>query len=123
MSSLIDITQSLGDPDFVAPIQQISRKYQVDSFGKTVITECVFNTVGSVQPISGADVQKVPELMRVVNMKTFWIKGQIIASEPGKYSDILVFLGRRFQILTVDDWSQWGVGYSQGVCVAEIPAP
>lgn len=119
----IDVTELLGDPDFVGPIQQISRQYRVDSFGKSVLTECVVNTVGSVQPITGRELQKIPELMRVANMMTFFLKGVITVSEFGKYSDILVFAGKRFQILTTNDWSAWGTGWAEGACIAEVPAP
>lgn len=123
MSSRIDITELLTDPDFVGPIIHIGRKYRVDSYGKNVLNECPVNTVGSVQPISGREILKIPESMRVVNMMTFFLKGTIVASAPGKYSDILVFEGQRFQVLTVNDWSAWGQGFCEGTCVAEVPAP
>lgn len=121
--ALVDVTELLGDPDFVATMQQISRTYRVDIYGKNVMTESIIQTVGSIQPISGRDLQKLPEMYRAVNVMTFWLKGTIVASEPGKYSDILVFKGRRFQVLSIYDWSSWGAGWSEGACIAEVPSP
>jgi hypothetical protein len=121
--ALVDVTELLGDPDFVGPIRQISRQYRVDSFGKNVLTECPHDTVGSVQPISPADLQRLPEQLRVGNLMTFFMKGTITASSPGKYTDVLMYRGLRFQVLTVNDWSAWGAGWCEGACVAEVPAP
>jgi hypothetical protein len=120
--SLVDVTELLGDPDFVGPMQQITRVTQVDGLGQNILTECCNDTFGSIQPISGREIFKIPESMRVANMMTFWIKGVIKATSPGKYSDILVFNGCRFQVMTVNDWSAWGQGYSEGACVAEVPS-
>jgi galactose-6-phosphate isomerase len=121
--SLIDVTELMHDPDFVGPICHIGRQARIDSYGQQTLLECSTNTQGSVQPISGRELQKVPEAMRVANMMTFYLAGKIVASEPGKYSDILVFNGCRFQVMTVNDWSAWGAGWTEGVCIAEVPAP
>jgi galactose-6-phosphate isomerase len=116
----IDVTELLTDPDFVGPIQQIKRKDLVDNFGVLQLTEVCVNTVGSVQPISGREINRLPESLRVADMMTFYIKGVITASAPGKYSDILVSNGKRYQILSVNDWSAWGAGWCKGACVAEV---
>jgi Na+/citrate or Na+/malate symporter len=113
----------MTDPDFVGQIQHVSRKTVQNSYGENILTDCTANTVGSVQPISTKDIQKIPEAMRIANMLTFFIKGTIVASAPGKYSDILIFQGQRFQVMTVNDWSAWGAGYCEGMCIAEIPSP
>ena len=116
----IDVTELMTDPDFVGPIKQIKRKDLVDNFGRLQLTEICIDTVGSVQPITGKELNRMPESLRVADMMTFYIKGVITATAPGKYSDILVFAGKRFQILTVTDWSAWGQGWASGACVAEV---
>lgn len=118
----IDVSELMDDPDFVDELTIITRTPWVDSFGMNRIGEMDFVTVGSVQPASFRTVQKLPEAMRVADMSSFWLKGQIIASAPGKYSSILVFRKKRYQVISVADWSNFGQGYTEGICVAEVPS-
>lgn len=118
----IDVTDLLSDPDFVDAICVIDRVPFINSFGENTLREASTTSVGSVQPASGRVIQRIPEAMRVANMSSFWFKGVITASSPGKYSSILVFKGQRYQVQTVFDWSNFGQGYTEGTCVAEIPA-
>ena len=79
-------------------------------------------TVGSVQPASGKVVQRLPDALRVADISSFWVKGVITADGTTKYPDILVFQGRRYQVQTVADFSNYGQGYCEGTCVAEKPS-
>ena len=115
----IDVTELMSDPDFVDPIQVITRTPAINFLGENILTEKVLNTVGSVQPASGRTISRIPEALRVANVSSFWFKGEIIASAPGKYSSILVFRGKRYQVQVVFDWSNFGEGYSEGTCVFE----
>jgi hypothetical protein len=117
----VDVSELLCDPDFVDPIQVITRVTRVDLQGKNRLQEQVQNTFGSVQPAKYAAVMKAPEAMRVENLMSFWFKGAIIASAPGDYSSILVFKGKRYQVKTVSDWSSFGDGFTEGLCVAQVP--
>lgn len=117
--SRIDVTELMHDPDFVGPITHIFRTSRLNQFGENVLTECAKETQGSVQPISGKEIQKIPESLRVADMMTFYFEGEIIAAPQGKYPDILVFNGKRYQVMTVNDWSAWGAGWVEGMCVAE----
>lgn len=118
----LDVTELLSDPDFVDPVVLVNRVPFVNSLGENSLQESSLNTVGSVQPASGRTLQRLPEALRVANVSSFWLKATIIAAEPGKYSSILVFKGKRYQVQTVFDWSNYGEGYTEGTCVAELPA-
>jgi hypothetical protein len=120
--SQIDVTELLSDPDFVDEVCLVTRVPFINSLGENTLKESNLKTVGCVQPASGRVIQRLPEALRVANMSSFWLKATIIASEPGKYSSILVFKGKRYQVQTVFDWSNWGEGYTEGTCVAEVPA-
>lgn len=119
----VDVTELLSDPDFVDPIKLVTRTSSINSFGENTIQEVTLDTIGSVQPASGKTIQRLPEALRVVNISSFWFKGKITTSEPGKYSSVLVFKGQRYQVQTVMDWSNFGEGWCEGTCVAEVPAP
>jgi len=120
--SRIDVSELLSDPDFVDQMVQIRRAPSVNSQGKNILKEENIKTIGSVQPASGRTVLRLPEEFRVANMSEFFMKGVITATGPGKYSDVLVFKGKRYQVHVVFDWSNWGLGYTEGVCVEEVPA-
>lgn len=117
--ALIDVSELLVDPDFVDPITQIKRVPTIDTSGTQTFTETPFETIGSVQPASTATIQKMPEALRVANLRSFWIKGIITYQSTGQYPDILVFKGKRYQVNSVSDWSNFGEGYTEGTCVAE----
>lgn len=117
----IDVDELFSDPDFADAIIRIVRASTINSRGQNVLSESQTPTVGSIQPASNKVIQRLPEQLRVADMKSFWIKGPITATAPGEYSDILVQNGIRYQVQYVSDWSNWGEGYSEGVCVAERP--
>ncbi len=119
----LDTTELLTDPDFVDRLQLVTRVPAINSFGENTLTESCIDSVGSVQPASGKVIQRLPEALRLMNLSSFWFKGVIVTSAPGKYSSIIVFRGMRFQVQHVFDWSNWGQGWCEGVCVAEVIAP
>lgn len=118
----VDVTELFTDPDFVDVMSIADRVSFVDSLGQNVLTEKVTTSVGSVQPASGRAIQRLPEALRVANMTSFWFKGLIVASSPGKYTSQLVFKGQRYNVVTVFDWTNFGQGWCEGLCVAEAPA-
>lgn len=118
----IDVSELMHDPDFVDRMKVITRFPKVNSKGENKLDEQIVESVGSVQPATGKTLFKIPEAMRVANVSEFYFQGEIIATEPGKYSSIIVFKGKRYQVQTVFDWSNWGAGWSEGTCVAEVPA-
>lgn len=123
MSARIDVTELLHDADFVDAIQLITRTPSVSSQGVVTFTESTLNTYGSVQPAPANAVDKVPEAMRTKDLKSFFVQATIVASESGHYSSILVFAGLRYQVLSVSDFSNWGAGWTEGLCVVETLAP
>lgn len=121
-STLIDVSALMYDPDFVYPMSLITRLPTVNTHGENVITETTINSFGSIQPASGKTLARLPEALRNADISSFWFRGVIVATEPTKYPSILVFQGRRFQVKNVMDWSFWGRGWTEGLCVAELPA-
>ena len=118
----IDVSELLHDPDFVDNIQLMSRVSSINGKGENVISDCITNGVGSVQPASGKTLSRLPDALRNENVSSFWFQGPIVATEPGKYTDILIFKGVKYQVRMVFDWTNWGQGWSEGVCVAQVPA-
>lgn len=117
----IDVTEILVDPDFIDPLVLIHRKPIVDSYGENTLTEQPVSTFGSVQPVSGKTLQRLPEALRVANVSSFWIKGKIVSDGSCQYPDVISFRGSRYAVQMVFDWTNWGEGWCEGTCVREKP--
>lgn len=118
----IDVSELMVDPDFIDKITLIHQSSSVNSHGENVIGETSVYTVGSVQPANEKAIKRLPDALQVSDMSSFWVKGVIIATEPGKYTDVLVFRGKRYQIVSIQNWSNFGAGFSEGICVEEQPS-
>jgi len=118
----IDVSDILADPDMVDPIVLIHRKTTVDEFGQNQLTESGVPTYGSVQPISGKTLQRLPDEFRVANVMSFWVRGKLVSDGKCQYPDIISFNGQRFAVQTIFDWTNWGDGWCEGTCVREKPA-
>lgn len=119
----IDVSDVIADPDFAGPMSIVRRTPSVNSLGENVISEYTFATTGSIQSASASSLQRIPDALRAPNMKSFWVRGEIVTAGAGSYPDILVFNGKRFQVQNVFDWTNWGSGWSEGICIAEVIAP
>ncbi len=112
----------MGDPDFVDKLVLVHRESAVSSKGQNILTERKCPTYGSIQPVDGKTLQRLPDDFRVANVMSFWLKGKIVSDGRDKYPDIIIHKNIRYQVQTVNDWSAWGEGWSEGTCVQEKPA-
>lgn len=119
----LDISELMSDPDFVDELVLINRTPFINSFGEASFQEEKIDTIGSIQPATGKVLERIPESIRMHNYSSFWLKGRIIALEPGKYSSIIFYKGLRYQVQSVQDWSNFGSGYTEGLCIVEKVAP
>lgn len=115
--ALIDITDLLVDPDFVDPLALVHRVPTVNAMGENTLEETSVDTIGSVQPASGATLLRLPDAYRVPNVNSFWIKGEIISDGVDKYPDVIMYKGYAYEVQVVFDWTNWGPGWAEGTCV------
>lgn len=115
----IDVSDLLLDPDFTDPLTLIHRTSTVSSLGKNTLVETRVDTYGSVQPISGKDMVRVPEALKMSDIRTFFIKAEILSDGASQYPDIIEFFSQRYQIISVEPWLNFGEGWNKGLCVRE----
>lgn len=118
----IDITDLLVDPDFVDQLSLITRKPSVNSYGENYLEETTLDSVGSIQPADYKTLMRLPEALQKEDVSSFWFKGEIIATADCRYPSLLVFRGKRYQVRQIADWTNWGQGWCEGICVAEKPS-
>jgi len=119
----IDVSELLTDPDFVDDLSVIRRTAAVNSRGENVVSEpTTIATVGSVQPAPTKQIQRLPESLRVSDVRAFFINLPLIQDGDSAYPDIIVYGGKRFQVISAAPWLNFGEGWNEGLCVAEKPS-
>lgn len=113
----IDVSDLLADPDFIDPIVIVHRQSVVSALGDNVLTNYPQDTVGSVQPISGKTLQRLPEELRVIGVMSFFVRGRIASDGKCQYPDLLQFKGQDYEVQAIFDWTNWGAGWCEGTCV------
>lgn len=120
--ALLGVNELMHDPDFVDTIQIILRTTKINSLGENKTEERCVDAVGSIQPADGGVIARLPEALRYANVSSFWIEGELPVTGAGKYPAVLVFRGNRYQVQMIFDFTNFGPGYTEGVCIMERPA-
>lgn len=118
----IDVSELLLDADFIDNLTLIHRTTSVNDQGINVLAETSADTVGSVQPAPTKDIQRLPDALRMSDVRKFWIKAEILSDGDAQYPDLILFQGKRFQIINVEPWLNYGAGWNAGLCVWEKPS-
>jgi hypothetical protein len=118
----LDVSELLLDIDFVDAMSLVHRTSTVNSKGENVLVETTVSTFGSIQPISGKELHRIPEALRQSDIRTFYIKAEITTDGTGRYPDILIFKSKRFQVISTSPWLNFGEGWNEGLCVVESPS-
>lgn len=115
----IDVSDLLSDPDFIDPVQIIRRTASVDSLGQNQLSEVVISTWANVQPASNKAIQRLPEALQSADVRSFYLRMEIVKDATSAYPDIMIFNGKRFEIQTAAPWLNYGSGWNEGVCVGQ----
>lgn len=119
MASL-DVSEALDCADFQTTFSILRRADEVNDDGENVIDEAdPISATGVVQAATARDLERVPEAFRSHEGIKIYYKGLIIADETGFYSDIIVYKDKRWQVLAVDDWGNYGAGYVKVLAIQE----
>lgn len=115
----IDVTPLFTDSDFIDEMRLITRSATVSTMGENLISESAKYVVGCIQPAEGKLLNRLPEALRNERVNSFWINGAVLTTENCKYPSILEYRGKRYQIRKLFDYTNWGAGWTEGVCVEE----
>ena len=115
----IDVSFLLKDPDFVNSISIVRRTTTVNDFGENELTEETISAIASVQAADGKTLLSLPETARLEDYKNIYTKTKLIADETGKYSDIIIWEGNRYQLIKIYPWGNFGQGWYKGLCKIE----
>lgn len=116
---LLDVSDLLSDPDIAGQAFTVIRStVTVGMDGQGIGTVSTIQAIGSVQPAGSQDLMRLPE----GDMQTGAIKIRTVfrlTSGGADFSKDIVqwpaSTGARYFVQTVDDWSQFGVGYVEAL--------
>ena len=111
--AITDVTELLGDADFVDSFSVIRRVNSVNNYGENVLSESTISAVGSIQPASPDDMQRLPDSVRRRDAITVYSVTRI---SPDAYPDVVVWNGKKYQAQTSDDFGNYGAGYTRAIC-------
>lgn len=111
--AIIDVTELLGDADFVDSFSVIRRVNSVNNYGENVLSESTISAVGSIQPSSPDDMQRLPDSVRRRDAITVYSVTRI---SPDAYPDVVLWGGKKYQAQTSEDFGNYGAGYTKAIC-------
>jgi galactose-6-phosphate isomerase len=118
----LDVSFLLDDSLFVDEFQLFKRQASVNQDGEGIMPDGkAVNCTGSVQPASQRDIERLPEALRNHEAIRIYTREVLSADEQGRYADVVVWRGSRWQVKAVDDWSNYGDGYVKAICLMEQP--
>jgi hypothetical protein len=117
--AFIDVSELMTDSDFTDSVTLITRVQAINEYGENVLTETSTTATMIVQPASPHDMEFLPEGGKIHETKSVFYKGVFSDMVGSGYTDIILWNGKRYQVVPVDDFTNWGVGYTHALAVME----
>ena len=115
----IDVSELLNDPDFVEQITLIKRTVSINEHGENPLTETASIIYACIQGMAGSELERQPQSARLHDTITIYTKSILQSEKESGYADVVVWQGNRYQVKSVVNFKNYGVGYTQGTCVLE----
>lgn len=117
--ALVDVSEVINDPDFQDTITLNRRTQTISDYGETTFTVSGSTMSAVVQAGNGETLNRNPEYSVMTDWITIYAEFNFIADGDGYFADEVVWSGRNFQVKTVTDFMNWGVGYTRADCLIE----
>lgn len=113
---MIDVSELLTDPDFCTEFTLVKKTGEFVQ-GKFVTQEEEINIVGVTEPVSGRELEILPEADRLKNLRTFYAPSDVplSVSSDGTISDSIIYGGKRFKLISGQNYSDFGYWQAMGV--------
>lgn len=111
----LDVSFLMNDPDFVDPVSIVRRTTTINDYGENQLGETTITAIASVQAADGETLASLPEAARLTDVRNIFTKTELIQDENGKYSDVIIWQGKRYILMHVRPWDNFGAGWFKGV--------
>jgi hypothetical protein len=121
----LDVSEAF-DPSFMDDFIIVRRVQGISQYGRPVLAEKQFAATGVVVPTSPTDLQRLPEMQYMNKSITIYTQWKLQGPAPGYQPDEVLWHGSQFLVRSLDDYSGYGRGFLQVICIsidAVDPAP
>lgn len=105
---MVDVSELIHDVDFCTVFNVYRKKADQWSGGRQVQMEEKIEVKGIVLPASSEDIEMLPEGERTQGLKAFYACRELRLTDSETTSDICEYKGRRYRLLQVYDYSDFG---------------
>jgi hypothetical protein len=114
----LDVTDILTDPDF-ADLFTVTRFVQTVTAGGMAsnASNIINNVSGVVTANDDIDLLKMPEGELLSGSITIITKFRLTNGSGAQDADVVTWHGRTYQVKTIGDWSGFGAGFIEAICV------
>lgn len=117
--ALLDVSEVLSDPIFYEPVSLIRRSSSVNGYGENVLAEKTVVISAVVQPASNQDLKLLPEAAQSSGAIVVYSRVKQESESNLGYSDVILWGSLRYQVLSVENYSNWGTGYTKAIATQE----
>ena len=114
--SLLDVTEIVNDPLFTEPAVWVQRTVVVGVDGIGVYAETQSNIYVVPTAGDGSILERGRDAGVVNHSSRFYTTAPLAPGQHGRDADRLIWRGRTYQVRSVSDWSNWGVGFVSASC-------
>lgn len=116
---MIDLSELLTDPDF-CDTYTVQRKNSYWSEGEQVSETNEFTVEGIVLPSTSEDIEMLPEGDRQHGLKTFFFPVLLHVTDTEETSDVCVYRGQRYKLLSAFDYRSNGFYKAIGTLITPL---
>lgn len=116
----IDVSELITDPDFCQTFTIYHRSRTPGEKGRAETVETAETVVGVIQPVSGDDLDRLPEGDRGKQAITVWTTVPITTGDDERLPDEVEWRGTRYAAIgPLRNWGDWGEGFYRSICIAQ----
>lgn len=112
---LLDVSAVLNDPLFASPLTLIRSTGAVDDGGLASVTEVASTISGVVEADPSGMLRLTADAAMAAGAITVHTTAPLRTVTDEGPADMLVWQGRRYTVVNVSDWSQYGAGFYEAM--------
>lgn len=119
----LDVSDVLADPMFADALVLYRTTEAIGSNGRVTSTEVPSNISAVVTSANGKELERLPEADRIKGGIIVHTQARLVAGGGDLAPDELLYLGDRYVVVGVNDYSRYGTGFVAALCVLKPMNP
>lgn len=119
----LDVSDVLADPLFADTLTLYRTTETVGSNGRTSVTQATSTFSAVVTSANGKELERLPEADRVKGGIIVHTVTRLVNGGGNLAPDEILYLGDRYTVVSLNDYSRYGVGFVAALCVLKPQNP